>query len=133
MKAPAKDSRNLTDEQKIASPLPIVCGACHEDVKEVLVCSHNPRGLEHFVTGTGQLILVHRQVNCKGFNCVIHCPSHHVMSHLPTHWRWDRYMMERICEHGVGHPDPDDIAYTKQNDVHGCDGCCSPEVTDPIR
>jgi hypothetical protein len=39
--------------------------------------------------------------------------------------------MERICSHGVGHPDPDDIAFKFENGlddamgVHGCDGCCS--------
>ncbi len=102
----------------------VVCGSCHEDVKEVLVCAHSPRGLEHYVTGTGQLILVHRRANCQGEWCVIHRPSNHVLVHCPTHWRWDRFMMERICEHGVGHPDPDDIAWTKQDTVHGCDGCC---------
>lgn len=30
--------------------------------------------------------------------------------------------MERICPHGVGHPDPDD---TNPDTVHGCDGCCA--------
>jgi hypothetical protein len=45
--------------------------------------------------------------------------------------------MERICPHGVGHPDPDDLAYrisiakkmgkdTKYLGIHGCDGCCTP-------
>jgi hypothetical protein len=37
---------------------------------------------------------------------------------------------ERICEHGVGHPDPDDVGYWagRGYDItrHGCDGCCSP-------
>jgi hypothetical protein len=32
--------------------------------------------------------------------------------------------MERICPHGVGHPDPDDVFAT--DTVHGCDGCCTP-------
>jgi hypothetical protein len=31
--------------------------------------------------------------------------------------------MERICSHGVGHPDPDEINTDK---THGCDGCCTP-------
>ena len=34
----------------------------------------------------------------------------------------DRRIMERICPHGVGHPDPDDVL--NQDRVHGCDGCC---------
>lgn len=30
-------------------------------------------------------------------------------------------MMERMCPHGIGHPDPDEITLDV---VHGCDGCC---------
>jgi hypothetical protein len=34
--------------------------------------------------------------------------------------------MERICPHGIGHPDPDDPAFKNPIEgVHGCDGCCS--------
>lgn len=44
-------------------------------------------------------------------------------------WRSDRGIMERICRHGVGHPDPDDPALKGKDGwaeaVHGCDGCCS--------
>jgi hypothetical protein len=33
--------------------------------------------------------------------------------------------MERVCPHGVGHPDPDDInVILGPEKVHGCDGCC---------
>lgn len=44
-------------------------------------------------------------------------------------WRDDTKVMERICAHGVGHPDPDARAFAeRQGDawfgVHGCDGCC---------
>ena len=36
---------------------------------------------------------------------------------------------ERICEHGVGHPDPDSLEFFRSIGVtsmgiHGCDGCC---------
>jgi hypothetical protein len=36
--------------------------------------------------------------------------------------------MERICEHGCGHPDPDDhrILTGEDDGIHGCDGCCAP-------
>jgi hypothetical protein len=36
--------------------------------------------------------------------------------------------MERICEHGIGHPDPDDRRIRTGEDMgdHGCDGCCTP-------
>lgn len=36
--------------------------------------------------------------------------------------------MERICPHGVGHPDPD-CMYAKRDTVHGCDGCCLESTT----
>lgn len=36
-------------------------------------------------------------------------------------------MMERVCEHGVGHPDPD-CMYAQQDPAHGCDGCCVPKT-----
>jgi len=54
------------------------------------------------------------------------------MKEWPQNWRAE-VGMERICEHGVGHPDPDSVAYTRRTkgddaagaqSVHGCDGCC---------
>jgi hypothetical protein len=35
-----------------------------------------------------------------------------------------------MCPHGIGHPDPDSVAFFEKNGdtgfgVHGCDGCCS--------
>ena len=44
------------------------------------------------------------------------------MRDWPQHFRDDRGIMERICPHGVGHPDPDD--YLAGDGMHGCDGCC---------
>jgi hypothetical protein len=87
--------------------------------------------MEKYTTGTGQEIMVHDKKNCKGRNCVIHNPSNHHMRDWPTHWRGDRGLMERICPHGIGHPDPDDLAYKDMmggdplsEAIHGCDGCC---------
>ncbi len=89
--------------------------------------------LEAYTTGTGQLIKAHARKHCVGPFCCIHNPSHHHMREWPTHWREDRYLMERICPHGIGHPDPDHIAHLPQavqdsESVHGCDGCCVQEV-----
>jgi hypothetical protein len=50
------------------------------------------------------------------------------MKTWPLHWRYDRGILERICPHGVGHPDPDDKA-SASDGIHGCDGCCAPRVT----
>lgn len=63
-------------------------------------------------------------------DCVIHRPSGHHMRDFQLHWRSDRGIFERICQHGVGHPDPDQFAYWRERGtmaeaVHGCDGCCS--------
>lgn len=77
--------------------------------------------METYITGTGQRIISHNANACASSTCVIHSPSTHCMSTFPTHWREDRRIMERICPHGVGHPDPDDLSSFKE---HGCDGCC---------
>lgn len=94
-----------------------------------------------YVTGTGQRIhRTHDPRNCEGRGCSIHHPSDHAMRSFRTHWRDDRGLMERICEHGVGHPDPDHMAFLREmveagkisqenasaEGVHGCDGCCVP-------
>lgn len=66
---------------------------------------------------------VHAPDLCAGEHCTIHNRSDHHMRGWPQNWRSDRGLMERICPHGVGHPDPDEIS----TDIsHGCDGCCVP-------
>jgi hypothetical protein len=64
---------------------------------------------------------VHADGSCLGKYCTIHNMSNHHMRSFPQHWRNDRRIMERICPHGIGHPDPDDPT---NNRIHGCDGCC---------
>jgi hypothetical protein len=80
-----------------------------------------------------QVLNAHEEGECKGEFCSIHRPSDHVMVEFPLYWRGDRGLMERICPHGIGHPDPDDLAFKKANmpnyenyafGIHGCDGCC---------
>ena len=79
------------------------------------------------VGGQG-IIGVHPNAACAGRPCCIHSPSAHHMAAWPQNWREDRRIMERVCEHGVGHPDPDDAAYRASrgdtDTVHGCCGCC---------
>lgn len=85
------------------------------------------------------LVNVHDEAECAGRTCIIHSPTHHHMRAFPLHWRADRDIFERICEHGIGHPDPDQFAYwdeiSKHGDdgrgVHGCDGCCQPPPENP--
>lgn len=84
-----------------------------------------------YITGTRQHIGVHDDHDCIGRYCVIHKPSAHVMVNFPTHWRADRGLMERICPHGVGHPDPDHLDFVpagrrQVESIHGCcpEHCC---------
>lgn len=70
---------------------------------------------------------VHTRARCQGERCCIHNPSNHALRSWPQNWRADRGIMERLCRHGVGHPDPDDLMVKSRPeyaDVHGCDGCC---------
>jgi hypothetical protein len=82
--------------------------------------------LEH----TDQVLAnVHPEGTCLGEWCTIHNRSDHAMRAFPQAWRSDRALMERICPHGVGHPDPDDCKLSGprglEESVHGCDGCCT--------
>lgn len=108
-----------------------------------LVASAGPDGLfikkgpfkePVYVTGTRQFLSnTHNPKLCKGQGCPVHHPSDHTLRHMRTHWRGDRGLMERICKHGVGHPDPDHLDFVERTSgkeaadvesVHGCDGCC---------
>lgn len=79
------------------------------------------------------VVRVHAAGQCSGDHCCIHNPSDHHMRTWRQNWRDDRGLMERICPHGIGHPDPDDIAHKYRTlgeavaiaeGIHGCDGCC---------
>lgn len=76
----------------------------------------------HTLVGGQRLVGVHPDSACAGEFCCIHNPSDHHMVEWGQNWREDRGLMERICPHGIGHPDPDDI---QVDTTHGCDGCCS--------
>lgn len=70
--------------------------------------------------------------DCLENGCAVHNRSerHHVnVEEWRYHWRADRGLLERICPHGIGHPDPDTARYNERTNrqfenVHGCDGCC---------
>lgn len=78
---------------------------------------------------------VHPEAACGDEVCVIHNPTDHHMRQMPLHWRNDRRIMERICEHGVGHPDPDHLPRWQASGwgylaTHGCcwGRCCDPAL-----
>lgn len=93
---------------------------------------------------------VHPAEKCAGQTCVIHNPTEHHMRGWQIHWRNDRGIFERICPHGIGHPDPDQFDYWRHArqswrppinadildgpvvsnpfdgiGIHGCCGCCN--------
>ncbi len=76
---------------------------------------------------------IHDEKKCRGRHCPIHNPSAHGMVDWPKVVR-ETGLIERTCPHGIGHPDPDSVAYfdhigREGFGVHGCDGCCSKEKT----
>lgn len=79
-----------------------------------------------------KLTNVHDISKCRHRACVIHNPSPHHMRFWKLNWRNDRGIFERVCVHGVGHPDPDQFEYWKEMGytsmgTHGCCGCCRRE------
>ena len=89
----------------------------------------------------GEGVAYHSEAFCQDgdYPCAVHSPS--PSNRLAT-WdfvvRLDKYgLMERFCEHGVGHTDPDSLAWCHRHfddrfgsknvralGLHGCDGCC---------
>ena len=59
----------------------------------------------------------HSRDVCQGRGCPVHNASDHHMREWPQTWRADGRFTERLCPHGIGHPDPDDTHAAKR--VHG--------------
>lgn len=75
---------------------------------------------------------IHKPEQCAGEPCPFHNPSEHALSGARMDIRATG-LVERECEHGIGHPDPDSVAYLNAHGatgakgswgVHTCDGCC---------
>ena len=95
---------------------------------------------EVWLLGDQRLGGVHLRSECQ-FTCVLHNPTEHSMRGLPLIWRSDRGIYERVCPHGIGHPDPDQEEYWRAmrgdewadaQGIHGCDGCCYEEDSNGI-
>src|SRR5882762_3100816 len=72
----------------------------------------------------------HPVSQCEGQTCVVHNPLDGPWRALWSLWRQDRGIVERICQHGTGHPDPSQFEHWRAigqdwQSIHGCDGCCS--------
>lgn len=64
--------------------------------------------------GGSAIVTVHRPDVCEGMICALHSPTRHAMRDWPIRWRGQprsSRRLERVCPHGVGHPDPDDYVY----------------------
>lgn len=91
--------------------------------------------METFTLPDGRTMRVHERGDCAGRACTIHNPTDHHMREWVLQWRTLRGIFERTCEHGVGHPDPDQMPYWQETDqewqaIHGCCGCCAPRRTE---
>ena len=78
-------------------------------------------------------MVTHDKTRCKGTACPIHNPSVHPMNTWPVALR--AYgIADRVCTHGIKHPDPDSITYLDRRaplidfTKHRCDGCCGSPV-----
>ncbi len=86
----------------------------------------------YILAGGETLVNVHSSMICQANGdrpCPIHRTTDHLMRGFPQHFRSDSGLMERICPHGIGHPDPDSLPFFEERGiegmgVHGCDGCC---------
>jgi hypothetical protein len=82
---------------------------------------NEPVKLEHSTAW----LSAHDKADCQP-PCALHARTNHHMRAWKQVWRYDRKIIERICPHGIGHPDPDDFRVRQGLDDgnHGCDGCC---------
>lgn len=105
------------------------------DTRDLVVVPHIARAGYGEQARGPHVVTIHPGTQCAGEVCVFHNPMPHRLSQAPMNIRFDNgALVERICEHGVGHPDPDSVAYFVRRDpkngkymgVHGCDGCCGP-------
>jgi hypothetical protein len=97
-------------------------------------------GQQELLQPVGQLELrglkVHSGQMCVGPTCALHAPSNHHMITWPLRWDTEEFIFRRECPHGIGHPDPDELAWRHRFDrplapgvvEYGCDGCCRPHT-----
>lgn len=84
----------------------------------------------------GQVLVDIHSINlCASYACSIHHPSQHLMVGMLQVYDFDKKLMQRVCNHGVKHPDPDDRAlHLRSKDgfdlSHTCCSkhCCQPPV-----
>lgn len=60
------------------------------------------------------IVNVHDPAACAEQFCAIHRPSNHPLCKSPR--TFTTGLVQRVCRHGVKHPDPDSIAWLKRSD-----------------
>ena len=83
----------------------------------------------------GGMLNVHAAADCdRTIACPIHHPSNHPLRAAPLAWHNDVRHIQRICSHGLRHPDPDGLVFVRLTRgpsaaweliAHNCDGCCA--------
>lgn len=105
------------------------CGIAAKYLEQVFNYTTAPGDL--VALANGEVLRIHGKGDCDGTPCPFHAPTKHHMVTWAMQWRGDAGMVERLCEHGIGHPDPDSIAFLETRymgkfvGVHSCDGCCA--------
>ncbi len=66
---------------------------------------------------------LHNNTECVRGHCPLHNPSDHPLRDWRLRWNADGEFYERVCQHSVGHPDPD-LDPRPGHAGQGCDGCC---------
>jgi hypothetical protein len=100
----------------------------------VSTAGYDPFDLDAREVITARVLVTHPRSQCQGRDlpCCIHSPSDHRMRGWRMNWRDDTGVMERLCEHGVGHPDPDHLAHalslTPEHECPDEDECGYPHL-----
>lgn len=96
--------------------------------RKVLYSTHFEEG-NRFTDDFGNVLVhVHPESDdCHTYGCTIHAPTPQARSIGKQLWAHDK--MQRVCEHGFEHPDPDGATWQQRTfgeatTAHECDGCC---------
>jgi|SRR5690625_648052 len=82
-----------------------------------------------YLEGRGEIstLKTHSQEECALEECDIHNRPKEFEG-FRLQWRQDRGLLEQVCEHGVAHPAPSEVAYSLKigrDRNHLTHGCCS--------
>lgn len=84
-----------------------------------------PRNPTNVTISSGQILYnVHPETECFGQACAIHHPSDHPLNTAEMEYR--KRKLYRICDHGVAHPDVDDLSWRQRTRrrVQAVHECC---------